>query len=65
MSLLNNLQLQAIDDTDDDDISVGFSPDGDDINLNEQIDENNLEQYWDKVVEDIHEDPTWFSFDSK
>lgn len=64
MSLINNLQLQEIDDSNDD-ISSGFTPDGDDINLGEQIDEDNLEQYWNKVVQDIHDDPTWFNFDNK
>ncbi len=34
----------------------------DDIVLSEQLDEGSLEQFWDKVVQDIHRDPEWFTF---
>lgn len=64
MSLLNNLQLQQIDDSADD-LSRGQSVDGDDILLNEAVDENELDSYWSQVVQDIHEDPDWFTFDNK
>lgn len=30
--------------------------------LDEQLDEDELEQYWEKVVEDIHADPDWYNF---
>lgn len=32
------------------------------FNLDDQIDENSLEQFWEKVVEDIHSDPEWYNF---
>lgn len=62
MSLLNYLQFQPIDSSsDNDDISKGHRQ-RQDIDLNEQINEPELEAFWDKVVQDIHEDPEWFSF---
>lgn len=30
--------------------------------LDEQIDEDSLEQYWERVVNDIHSDPEWYNF---
>jgi len=62
MSLLNYLQFQKIDSSADD-ISEEHLPQ-DDINLNEPVDETSLEKFWDQVVQDIHEDPEWFSFDN-
>ena len=32
------------------------------LSLDDQIDENSLEQFWEKIVEDIHSDPEWFNF---
>ncbi len=64
MSLLDSLQLQQIDDSTDDLSQARFLPD-DDITLGDQIDEGALENYWEQVVDDIHKDPDWFSFDSK
>jgi hypothetical protein len=63
MSLLNYLQLQKID-ASSDDIS-GWHRQQDDITLDDTLDEASLEQFWDKVVQDIHEDPEWFSFDNE
>ena len=64
MSLLNNLQLQQIDDSADD-LSSGWAVPDDDITLNDPVDENELETYWDQVVDDNHQDPDWFTFDNK
>lgn len=36
----------------------------DDIVLGDDIDENTLVKYWEKVVKDIHQDPDWFTFES-
>ena len=63
MSLLNYLQPQKIDDNADE-FYEGRMVD-DDIALDDQIDEASLENYWDKVVKDIENDPEWFTFDSK
>jgi hypothetical protein len=60
MSLLDHLEFQKID-TLSDDISSNHSQQ-DDIFLNDQIDEAELENFWAKVVDDIHHDPEWFSF---
>ena len=30
--------------------------------LKEQIDEKELENYWEEVVEDLEKDPDWFTF---
>jgi hypothetical protein len=59
MSLLNHLQLQPIDDA----ISgAPFIGDDEEINLKEQIDERELENYWEEVSEDLERDPDWFTF---
>ncbi len=60
MSLLNFLQFQEIDSSPDD--MADAHRQQDDIFLDEQFDENSLERFWDQVVQDIHDDPEWFSF---
>lgn len=60
MSLLNYLQFQEIDSSSDDMLDTHRQQD--DILLDEPVDEGTLEQFWDQVVQDIHEDPDWFSF---
>lgn len=60
MSELNYLQFQPIDSSSDD--ANGGQQKDEDIILDEQIDENSLENYWDEVVQDIHKDPDWFTF---
>jgi hypothetical protein len=64
MSLLNYLQFQEIDDSSDD-IPDEHRPQDDDILLDEQLDEGSLESFWEQVVQDIHEDPEWFTFADK
>lgn len=64
MSLLSYLQLQKIDESSDD-FSDAKNIQDDNIFLDEQIDEDSLEKFWEQVVEDIHEDPEWFSFDNE
>jgi len=61
MSLLNHLQFQPIDSSSDD-IPDEHRPQNDDITLDGQVDDDSLENYWEKVVEDIHQDPDWFLF---
>lgn len=61
MSELNYLQFQPIDASSDDG-SMGSQQVDENIALDEQIDESSLENYWDEVVADIHEDPDWFTF---
>ncbi len=61
MSIFDHLQLQEIDDSSAN--KSGTSDPDDEIRLNEQLDENSLDAYWDKVVNDIHKDPQWFTFD--
>ena len=63
MSLLNYLQFQKIDQLSDDASEGHYVQD--DISLDEPVDEASLGEFWEKVVEDIHEDPEWFSFDSE
>ena len=60
MSLLNYLQFQAIDSSYDDVPDEHLHQD--DILIDEPFDEGTLESFWDKVVDDIHNDPDWFSF---
>ncbi len=62
MSLLNYLQFQPIDpDSDKDEINEDHQL-HQEIDLKEDIDEANLEDFWNKVVSDIHNDPEWFNF---
>jgi hypothetical protein len=61
MSLLNYLQFQEIDQSADDDIPEAHRSQ-DDIALDEPVDEDSLENFWDKVMQDIHDDSEWFSF---
>lgn len=63
MSLLNYLQPQKIDEMSDEFYDGRMTDDQ--IELNDQIDEDSLERFWDKVVDDIHKDPDWFKFDDK
>jgi hypothetical protein len=63
MSLIDYLQPQKIDDLADE-FYDGQKLD-DRIELSDQIDEDSLEKFWDKVVDDIHKDPDWFKFDDK
>lgn len=60
MPELNYLQFQPIDASSDD--GLDDQQKDEDIDLDEQIDENSLESYWDQVVSDIHKDPDWFTF---
>lgn len=59
MSLLNYLQFQEIDE--EDDIPKKHRAQ-DEILLDDQIDEGSLEEFWEKVVEDVRKDPDWFTF---
>lgn len=63
MSLLNYLQFQKIDESSDD-LSDAQQLQDDNISLDEQIDEDDLEKFWEQVVADIHADPNWFTFDN-
>lgn len=62
MSLLNYLQFQEIDQSDE--AIPAEHRTQDDIELDEPVDEASLETFWDDVVKDIHDDPNWFSFDN-
>jgi len=59
MSELNYLEFQRIDASSDDMSDSHRSQDN--IILGD-IDEKSLESYWEKVVQDIHQDPDWFTF---
>lgn len=60
MSELDYLQLQPIDPSSDD--ADDAHRHQDEIVLDDDIDEDSLEHYWDDVVQDIHKDPEWFTF---
>ncbi|NCQ53865.1 hypothetical protein COV88_01765 [Candidatus Saccharibacteria bacterium CG11_big_fil_rev_8_21_14_0_20_41_19] len=60
MSLLKYLQFQEIDSSSDDIPDTHRQQD--DILLDESVDEGSLEQFWEQVVQDIHDDPDWFTF---
>ena len=63
MSELNYLEVQPID-ASSDDISEQHRHQ-DEIVLSEDLDESLLEKYWEQVVDDIHQDPDWFTFDNE
>lgn len=62
MSLLTYLQFQPIDPSSDEDEIPLEHKMRQDINLDDQIDEPSLEEFWNHVVDDIHHDPEWFTF---
>lgn len=62
MSLLKYLKFQEIDSSFDDITPNEHRESNDDeIELERQVDENELESYWDSVVDNLHQDPTQFS----
>ena len=65
MSLLKFLQFQPIDPASDQDEIDDDHKIRQEIKLEEQLDDEDLEKYWDNVVKDIHEDPEWFTFSDK
>lgn len=63
MSLLNYLQFQPIDSNDEN--SADLPPEhrmAEKLDLKENIDEKDLDAFWDEVEKDIHNDPEWFNF---
>jgi hypothetical protein len=61
MTDLKYLQFQEIDESDN--ISESHKERiQDEIVLDDDIDESKLDNYWDHVVDDIHNDPSWFDF---
>jgi len=62
MSELNYLQFQEIDSSPDNVFDSHSRRVQDEIVLDDDIDETKLESYWDHVVQDIHQDPDWFTF---
>jgi len=62
MSLLKYLQFQPIDPASDQDEIPEEHKIRQEIKLDEQINDQDLEKYWEEVVKDIHEDPEWFTF---
>jgi len=66
MSILQYLQLQPVEPTDDGTTSPLDDYQRDDvIDLNDDIDEEALEESWTKVLEDLDEDPDKLSFSEK
>lgn len=62
MSILNNLQYQPIQSDLPDDADFNAPSTDDTISLSGDVDERELEQFWDHVVEDVEHDPDWFTF---
>lgn len=62
MSLLKYLQFQPIDTASDTEEIDATHLSEEPINLRDDLDESELDAFWDSVVADIHEDPEWFNF---
>jgi hypothetical protein len=63
MSIFNYLQLQPVEPSDDGTVSDLDEYTADDtIDLNADIDETELEQTWEKVLEDLDQDPEKLTF---
>lgn len=63
MSIFNYLELQPLEPTEDGTVSELDTYDQDEtIDLNEDIDEKTLDQVWDRVLKDFHEDPDKLNF---
>jgi hypothetical protein len=65
MPLLNYLQFQPIDPSSDQDEIAPEHRIVQEIDLNEQIDEGQLEAFWNQVEQDIEQDPEWFNFSNE
>ncbi len=63
MPIFNYLQLQPVDPKDDGTVSDldAFEPD-ETIDLNEDIDEQKLEEFWQAAVKDLESDPEKITF---
>lgn len=61
MSYLNHLIFQPIDRFSEVPDSHSSS---DNIDLDDPVDDASLEKFWDQVVDDIHQDPEWFTFEN-
>jgi hypothetical protein len=63
MSILQFLQLQPVEPSDDDTVSALDAYDHDEtIDLNDDIDESVLDQEWDMVINDLKQDPEKLTF---
>jgi hypothetical protein len=62
MSVLKYLQFQPIDPSSDQEEIDENHKIHQDFDLNENIDEDNLEAFWNQVEKDIENDPEWFKF---
>jgi len=63
MSILQFLQLQPVEPSDDDTVSPLDAYEHDEtIDLNDDIDESVLDQEWDMVINDLKEDPEKLTF---
>ncbi len=61
MSLLHFLQLQPVEDDESSELDTYAQDES--ITLQElPEDEERLEQFWESVSADIHQDPEWFNF---
>ena len=62
MSIYTYLQLQPVDPQDDGTVSDLDEYEHDEtINLQEDIDEQTLDEAWNRIVEDFHKDPLNYS----
>jgi len=61
MSLLHFLQLQPVE-PDNQASELDQYAEDETITLEEHPDEERLEQFWNSVSDDIHNDPSWFTF---
>ncbi|MDB5161633.1 MAG: hypothetical protein JWM52_141 [Candidatus Saccharibacteria bacterium] len=62
MTIYNYLQLQPVDPQDDGTTSdLDQYPQDETIDLNSDIDEQTLDESWDKVIKDLQKDPLSFS----
>lgn len=64
MNFIKNLELQPdeIETNNMEDKKLPSQKNDDNFDLKEQIDENELDNFWNEVVKDIHNDPEWFNF---
>lgn len=63
MNFLNKQQLQPEEiDNISDKSKLPSEKNNDNFDLKEQIDENELDSFWENVEKDIQNDPEWFNF---
>jgi hypothetical protein len=62
MSILRKLQFSPVENSQEEDVRLPSRKSDDNFDLHEQINESDLDDFWNNVEKDIQQDPEWFKF---